>query len=120
MKNSEARKSFAQGMGEFIDARLDVVMKRLSEDPDYVKLQEERQRLLREYINSRLTFKEYCEYEDVDNSLEGMLLDETYIQGLKDGFMLAELLHTNHTLHQMGWIDYEKIFKEKAKEIARG
>lgn len=89
---------FVQGMRNFIDLRLDVVMERLNRDPHFIELNKEKRRFFKEYISHRIPSEEYDLYEDMESIEFGMFLYETYIQGLKDGFMLAKLLFGNDTL----------------------
>lgn len=103
---------------DFVGRRCEEVERRLFEDQEYKNLVEEAARLYQAYIKPRVPFDEYSKYESVLSLQELKLEEEVYLQGLRDGLLLAEILHGGKTLHLHERISgSEKLCQEDAGTV---
>ncbi|HAA80519.1 MAG TPA: hypothetical protein DCE09_02650 [Thermoanaerobacter sp.] len=88
------RNDFIQAFGDFINQRSVTAVKKLYQDPKFINLIEKRSKLFKEYILSKVPFKEYNEYEEIKAIIEEIISERIYMQGFRDGFNFAQLLES--------------------------
>ncbi len=76
-------------MMEFVAKRAGEIEERLSNDPYFVPIRDKLERLKKQLVIPE-NFRMLREIESLEDALEGIIKDEFYLQGIRDGIKLAQ------------------------------
>lgn len=97
MKTSE-KAQFCRDFLNLIDKRQIVAHRRCLKNPQFNALNETEAALL---AQMQLDPKIYSEYENVRGLIAGISSDEVYMQGLRDGMILADILKSDQSFNDL-------------------